>query len=109
MPEIISSVHGQKKKKGFSRQTILLILFIVILGSGGGYYYLAYFAPQEAPSLAELEIKRQLPIKKVNWQKALYENTIIKGLRNPLGEPLTKGTIGNRTPFQPPVEKKLGL
>lgn len=101
------SLQGQKKKKGFSRQTILLVLFIFMLGGGGGYYYLISFAPQTSESLIELQVKKQLPIKKVNWQKTLYEHAIIKGLHNPLTGPLEIGVVGNRTPFQPPVKEQL--
>ncbi len=106
MPHEPSSPQGQKKKKGFSRQTILLVLFIFLLGGGGGYYYLAYFAPQTPESLVELQVKKQLPIKKVNWQKVLYENAIIKGLHNPLTGPLEIGIVGNQTPFQPPIKEQ---
>lgn len=107
MPNGVSPLPGQKKKKKFSRQTILLILFILFLGGGGGYYYLQYFAPQENPSLVELEVKRQLPIKKVNWQKILYENDLVKSLRNPLTSPLQIGPLGNHVPFQPPVKEAI--
>lgn len=103
----LPSSQGQKKKKGISRQTILLVIFILILGGGGGYYYLEYFAPPLPQSLVELEEKKQLPIKKINWQKVLYENELVKGLRNPLTGPLKIGTVGNFAPFQPTVEKDL--
>jgi hypothetical protein len=99
-------LSGQKKKKKFSRQTISLLMFILFLGAGGGYYYLAYFAPRESSSLVELEVKRQLPIKKINWKTILYEHDILKGLKSPLTGPLEVGVKGNITPFQQPVKEK---
>gem|GEM_PF-3360541 len=106
MPPSISTTVVRKKKKGISRQTILLIVFILFLAAGGIYYYLTSFAPSETVSPVELEAKRQLSIKKVNWQKALYENETLKTLHNPLTAPVEIGPIGNPTPFQPPQVEK---
>ena len=103
MPTLIPQSGAQKKKKGLSRQSMLLIAFTLFLVGGGTYYYLTTLAPQEISSLVDLEVKRQLPIKKVNWQKVLYENKILKGLHNPLTAPLQAGVVGNHAPFQPPA------
>lgn len=91
---------AKKKKKVFSRQTILLIIFILMLFGGGGYYFLTSFAPQSTESTAEIEQSTQLPIKKVNWQKVIYDNEILKGLRNPLSSPVEIGTVGHQNPFR---------
>ena len=103
MPTLIPQSGGQKKKKGLSRQSILLSVFTLFLVGGGAYYYLTSLAPQGLPSLVDFQVKRQLPIKKVNWQKVLYENQILKGLHNPLTAPLQVGIVGNQAPFQPPA------
>lgn len=90
----------KKKKKPFSRQTILLVIFILMLFGGGGYYFLTSFAPPDSESQAQLEQRAQLPIKKVNWQKVIYENETLKALRNPLSAPVEIGTVGHQNPFR---------
>jgi len=91
---------AKKRKKPFSRQTILLVIFIVLLFGGGGYYFLTSFAPMGVGSTTQLEQSTQLPVKRVNWQKLIYENVLLKELRNPLTAPLEVGTVGHPNPFR---------
>ncbi len=100
MNSAVPQQQGKKKKKPFSRQTILLVIFIVMLFGGGGYYLLTSFAPPAAESPVQLEQSTQLPIKKVDWQKLIYENETLKSLHNPLSAPVEVGTVGHQNPFR---------
>ena len=93
-----------KKNKGISRQTLLLIVFIIVVVGGGGYYYMTTFAPQTPESVVELGTKRQLQIKRVDWEKAVYEHETLRSLKNPLPGPLEIGTLGNPSPFKARIQ-----
>lgn len=88
-----------EKKKGLSRQTVMLIIFAVVVLGGGAYYYIANFAPTPE-SAVELQTKRQLQIRRVNWRSAVYEHETLKKLDNPLPGPLEIGPVGNPNPFR---------
>ncbi len=95
--------NKKPQKKILNRQTILVVVFAIFVVLGGGYYYMLNFGPTETESLVDLQAKRQLPVKKVNWQKVLYEHSGLKSLRNPLSGPLEIGSLGNDHPFQAPA------
>lgn len=91
-----------KKKKGPSRQTALLIVFALVVLGGGGYYAITTFAPA-VESVVDREAKRQLQIRRIDWQRTVYEHDTLKNLRNPLPGPLEVGTVGNPSPFRVPT------
>lgn len=91
-----------KKQKGLSRQTMLLIVFALAVLGGGGYYAVTTFVPT-VESVLELEQKRQLQIRRIDWQRTVYEHGTLKNLRSPLPGPLEVGPVGNPTPFRVPA------
>lgn len=93
----------QKKKKSISRQAVLVMIFAFFVIGGGGYYYYTTFAPQEAESVVELGTKRQLHVRRVDWEKTVYDHGVLKKLKNPLSGPLEIGPLGNPHPFRTPA------
>lgn len=73
-------------------------MFLLLCGYGGYYLYQTY-GPKPQPASSIATEKKKLPIKKVDWEKTVYEDPFFLSLKEQMPSQATVGTIGNKEPF----------
>lgn len=91
----------QKKKR--TNSTALIVIFLILCGYAGYYAYQVYW-PRPQVSISITIEKKNLPIKKVDWEKTVYEDPFFLSLKNRLPLQVTVDKMGNKEPFA--VKKK---
>lgn len=87
-----------------SRKILLIIIGVCVLGAVGVYWF---FSQSQTVSIQDQETqsKKEIPLKRVNWKKTLYEDQTFQSLKNPLSVPLDSGVTGNTYPFGEKIKK----
>lgn len=89
---------GQQPKKKRTNSRLLIGVFVILCGYGGYYIYQLYGPkPQSVSSIAAE--KKKLPIKKVDWEKTVYEDPFFLSLKEQMPSQITVDKIGNKEPF----------
>ncbi|MBI2644878.1 hypothetical protein HYW94_01730 [Candidatus Uhrbacteria bacterium] len=86
----------QKKKR--TNSAALGVIFVLLAGYAGYYFYQIYGPKSSAPVSIVVE-KKKLPIKKIDWEKTVYEDPFFLSLKEQMPTQMTVDKIGNKEPF----------
>lgn len=92
----MASPQLQKNKRTNSK--LLIGVFVLLCGYGGWYLYQIYGPKQHAVSSLLAE-KKKLPIKKIDWEKTVYEDPFFLSLKEQMSSQMVIDKIGNKEPF----------
>lgn len=103
MPAKKAPIITEKKKK--SKLPLLFgILALILLG--GGWYLWSTILSKQMSILDIQEGSKKVQIKKVDWQKNVFEHPVFTSLDDSQEEPLVAGTSGgNPNPFTRKLKK----
>ena len=88
----------QQPKKKRTNSRLLIIVFLLLCGYGGWYMYGIYGPkPPFVPLVAEE--KKKLPIKKIDWEKTVYEDPFFLSLKEQMSSQVIVDKVGNKEPF----------
>jgi len=85
-------------KKKRTNSLALTVIFVLLLGYAGYYFYQMY-GPKPQTAISVSAEKKKLPIKKIDWEKTVYEDPFFLSLKEQMPTQITVGTIGNKEPF----------
>lgn len=77
---------------------MLGVIFVILLGYAGYYFYQIY-GPKPQTTLTIPAEKKKIPIKKVDWEKTVYEDPFFLSLKDQMPSQVIVDKIGNKEPF----------
>jgi len=95
--------QDQQSKKKRTNSTALVGIFVLLCGYAG-YYFYGIYGPKIKSTTSIVVEKKKLSIKKINWEKTVYEDPFFLSLKDQMSVQVTVDKIGNKEPFA--VKKK---
>ncbi len=82
-----------------SRLILIIIVGACVIIAAGIYWFFSQSSQVSNTRDEQPQTAKELPLKRVNWKKNLYEDETFQSLKNPLPAPLEAGVTGNTNPF----------
>ncbi len=90
---------SSEKTRTSSRQTLIIIIVVCVVIATGIYWFFSQSSMVGSTRDEQPQASKELPLKRVNWKKTLYEDQTFQSLKNPLPIPIEAGVSGNTNPF----------